>query len=112
VILYEMLAGRPVYPFSLRAEAEVAHDVLHAELSAINRPDLKNIPQVVERAVSKDYRRRQPDVLALARELQVSVPPVPKEGKNARNSWRTLAIVLAAAIAVMALLLLAAASGR
>ncbi|MGD2145107.1 MAG: hypothetical protein PVH41_00260 [Anaerolineae bacterium] len=112
LILYEMLAGRPLYPFRLRAEAEVAHDVLHSELSAINRPDLKNIPQIVERAVSKDYRRRQPDVLTLARELQVSVPPVPKDGREPRPNWRTLAIVLAAALAVTVLVLLAAALGR
>jgi serine/threonine protein kinase len=112
LILYEMLAGRPVYPFRLRAEAEITHDVLHSALTAVNRPDLKNIPKVVERAVSKDYRRRQPDVLALARELQVSVPPVPKERRESRLNWRTVGIVLAAALAVMVLLLLAASFGR
>jgi len=111
LILYEMLAGRPAHPFRLRAETEVAHDVLHSAPTAVNRPDLKNIPQMVDRAVSKDYRRRQPDVVTLARELQSNVSPVPKERKARQPDWSTIAVVLAAALAITLLLFLAATVG-
>ncbi len=111
LILHEMLAGRPAYPHRLRAETEVTHDVLHSEPTDVKRPDLKNIPQIVHRAVSKDYRRRQPDVVSFARELQSSVSPVPKERRARRPDWSVVAVVLAAALAITLLLFLAATVG-
>jgi hypothetical protein len=74
----------------------------------VNRPDLELIPQIAERATSKDYRRRQPDVVTLAGELQASVPSVPKERKGRRINWGIVGIVSMALLAVVLLLLLAA----
>jgi hypothetical protein len=95
----------------MRSEMQITQDVLLAPPQAMNRPDLEQIPQVVERAVSKDYRRRQPDVGTLAGELQAMVPPVPKERKGRRVNWAVVGIVSAAALSVGLLLLLAALTG-
>jgi serine/threonine protein kinase len=111
LILHEMLAGGPRYPFRMRTEAQITQDVLVAPPRTMNRPDLDQIPQIAERAASKDYRRRQPDVATLAGELQASVPPVPKERKGRRVNWAIVGIVFAAALAVALLLLLAAIAG-
>jgi serine/threonine protein kinase len=111
LILHEMLVGEPVYPFRMRAEAQITQDVLVAPPRPIHRPDLDLIPQIAERATSKDYRRRQPDVSTLAGELQANVPPVPKERKGRRINWAVLGTVSAAAVAVVLLLVLAAIAG-
>jgi serine/threonine protein kinase len=111
LILHEMLSGGAAYPFRMRSEAQVAQDVLLAPPRAIHRPDLDLIPQIAERAVSKDYRRRPPDVATLAGELQATVPPLPKERKGRRFNWAIVGIVFAAALAVGILLVLAALAG-
>jgi serine/threonine protein kinase len=108
LLLREMLAGRPTYPFRMRTETQIVQDVLHTSVQAVNRPDLELIPQIAERATSKDYRRRQPDMVTLAEELQARVPPVPKERKGRRINWGIVGIVSMALLAVVLLLLLAA----
>jgi hypothetical protein len=95
----------------MRTETQIIQDVLHASPQTVNRPDLEQIPQIADRAASKDYRRRQPDVVTLAGELQANVPPVPKERKERRVNWAIVGIVVAAISAVVLLLLLAAAAG-
>jgi serine/threonine protein kinase len=111
LILHELLSGEAAYPFRMRSEAQITQDVLLAPPRAIHRPDLDLIPQIAERAVSKDYRRRPPDVATLAGDLQATVPPVPKERKGRRFNWAIVGIVAAAALAVVTLLLLAALAG-
>jgi serine/threonine protein kinase len=111
LILHEMLSGGATYPFRMRSEAQITQNVLLAPPRAIHRPDLDLIPQIAERAISKDYRRRPPDVGTLAGELQAAVPPVPKERKGRRFNWAVVGSVAAAALAVVTLLLLAALSG-
>jgi hypothetical protein len=107
-----MLAGHPVYNFRLRSNEQVYHDVLNKAPSAMNRPDLKGIPEIVGRGINKDYRRRQPDVLTLAREVQANLPPVPKEIKERRINWRTVGILTAGAMAIAFLLVLAVSLGQ
>jgi serine/threonine protein kinase len=111
LLLHEMLAGRPTYPFRLRTETQITHDVLYTSVRDVNRPELELLPQVAERATSKDYRRRQPDIVTLAGELQASVPPVPKERKGRRINWAIVGIVSTALLAVGLLLALAATVG-
>lgn len=112
LILYEMLAGQPAYPHRLRAATDIYHDVLNRPPALLNRPDLKNLPGTASRAISKDYRRRQPHVLGLAEELQANLPPVPKEKKTRPVDWRTAAIILGAALAIAFLLVLALSLGQ
>lgn len=107
LILYEMLAGQPAFDRRLRADAAIYEDVLNQAPQTINRPDLKNIPQIAERAISRDYRRRQPTLLAFAQELQANLPKVPQETKERRVNWRAIGIILAGALAVSTLLAIA-----
>jgi serine/threonine protein kinase len=111
LILHEMLSGGPAYPFRLRAEAEVVQNVLHASPAVANRPDLENVPRIIEQAISKNYRRRPPDILTLARDLQANVPPVPKEPQKRRVNWGVATAVSMAVLAIVLLLVLAAAVG-
>lgn len=112
LILHEMLAGHPAYNFRLRSNEQVYHDVLNKPPSVMNRPDLKGIPEIVARGINRDYRRRQPNVLTMAREVQANLPPVPKEIKERRINWRTVGIVIAGVLAIAFLLVLALSLGQ
>jgi serine/threonine protein kinase len=112
LILYEMLSGAPAYDAGLRADAEVYGEILNVPPLPLNRPDLKQIPGIVDRAVSADYRLRPPNLLVLAQELQVTVPPVPRARRERRVSWRTVAVVLGAILAVALLLVMALSLGE
>jgi serine/threonine protein kinase len=112
LILYEMLSGSAAYSFHLRMDSEIYDDVLHTPPAPLNRPDLKHLPDIVSRAISKDYRHRPSHVLALAQELQTMLPPVPREKQERRINWRAVAIVLGAVLAVTLLLALAVALGQ
>lgn len=106
--LFEMLEGDPAYPFRLRSNIEIRHDVLNKQPPAINRPDLKGIPEIASRAISKDVKGRQSDVLTFASELQRTVPKVPKERKERRVNWQILALILVGILAIILLLVMAA----
>lgn len=110
--LYEMLAGHPAFSYRLRTDASIYQDVLHTDAQPVNRPDLKNLPQIAERAISKDYRRRQPTLLEFAQELQANLPNVPQEAKERRVNWRVIGIVIVGALAVSTLLAMAVAFGE
>jgi serine/threonine protein kinase len=112
LLLYEMLSGSAAYSFRLRTDGEIHEDVLSTPPAPLNRPDLKVLPDIVNRAISKDYRHRPPHVLALAQELQTTLPPVPREKQERRINWRTVAVVLGAVLAVTLLLALALSLGQ
>ncbi len=112
MLLYEMLAGRPVYDDRLRAEEMIRNDVLHTPPPPINRPDLTGVPQIAEQAIDKEPKRRQPDILTLAQQLLGSFPPVPREKMPRQFNWRTFAIVVCSAMIIALLLTLAASIGE
>ncbi len=107
LVLYEMLAGRPTYSYRLRPDEDIYRDVLDAEPAQINRADLQNVPQIANRAISKDYQSRQPDIVKLAQELLSVFPPVPKEPKDRRINWRVIGVVLGVTLAISLLIAMA-----
>ncbi len=109
LILHEMFAGRAAYPFRLRSDEAVRYDVLNSLPSKMNRPDLKGVPEIVARAIAKDFNRRQSDILTLASELLAHFPPIPKEKKERKFNWNTFAIIVGAAMLIALLLVLAVA---
>ena len=107
LLLHEMLAGQPAYAYRLRADEDIYHDVLNQDPAPMNRADLRNVPDITARGISKNYQSRQPDVLTLAQELLATFPPVPKEKKARRINWRTVAVVIATAFVVTLLIAMA-----
>jgi serine/threonine protein kinase len=107
MILYEMLAGRPAYDHRLRSDEVIRRDILQRPPAKMNRPDLKGVPQVAEKAISKDFSQRQPDILTLASQLLASFPPVPKEKKERKFNWNTFAVIVGAAMVIALLMVLA-----
>jgi len=107
LILYEMLAGRPAFEFKLRKDADIYRAVLQNDAEPTGRSDLKNIPQIAQKAVSRKYANRQPDVLTFTRELQPLFLPLPVEKRGFKINWRYIGIVLGVALAISLLLALA-----
>lgn len=107
LVLYEMLAGHPASEFGLQRDEDIYQSVLTRPVPSMGRGDLKNIPAIAERAISKDYNARQKDVAAFASELQAFFPHVPHERKPFRVNWRVVAIVLGTILAISLLLVLA-----
>jgi serine/threonine protein kinase len=107
LILYEMLAGFPAYSFGLQRDEDIYAAILTRKPANMGRSDLKNIPAIAERAISRDYNARQKDVITFASELQANFPRVPRERKPFRVNWRTVAIVMATLLAISLLLVLA-----
>jgi len=106
-ILYEMLAGRPAYEYHLRKDAAVKRNVLEGEFKQTGRIDLKNIPEIAERSITRVYENRFPDVLAFVNALQPNFPPIPAERRSFQVNWRVVFIVLGALLAISLLLILA-----
>jgi hypothetical protein len=104
-----MLAGKSPFHAPLASIGEIYADVLNTQPAPLERPDLRNLPDITARAISKDPRRRPPQVIALARELQANLPPLPREKRERRVNWRMLAITFSAAMAITLLLALAVA---
>ena len=71
------------------------------------RIDLKNIPYITERAISRQYDSRYPNLRAFYDALKPNFPPVPAERKPFRINWRIVFIVLGALLAIFLLILFA-----
>lgn len=106
-ILYELLAGRPVYPFQQRSDAEIRDSILYEPVAPINRPELAGLPAIAEQAVSKDFRLRQENVKTFHGQLQHHSAWLPKEKPPRRIDWRQVAVVAGVLVAVMLLIVLA-----
>ena len=107
MLLYEMLAGRPAVEYHLKKDDSVIRNVLDGIFKPTGRIDLKNIPQIAEKSISRQYDQRFKDVLAFAQALQPNFPPIPAERKPFRINWRLVFIVLGSLLAISLLLLLA-----
>jgi serine/threonine protein kinase len=107
MLLYEMLAGRPAYEFHLKKDEAVLRDILQADFKQTGRIDLKNVPEIAEKAIQRQPAQRFADVLTFARTLQNNFPAIPAEKKPFRINWRMIFIVLGSLLAISLLLLLA-----
>lgn len=104
MLLYEMLAGQPAYEYHLKKDEAVYRNVLGGEFKPSGRVDLKNIPELAERAINRQPNQRFPDVLSFMRELQANMPAVPAERKPRRINWQIVFIVLGALLAISLLI--------
>lgn len=107
LLLYEMLAGHPAYPYHLQRDRFVFADVLEGEYPATGRIDLKQIPQIAEKAVSPQPGKRFANVAQFAQALGDMVPRIPAEKKSRSVNWRMVFIVLGALLAISLILGLA-----
>jgi serine/threonine protein kinase len=107
MLLYEMLSGRPAHEYHLKKDKNVLHSVVTGRAKATGRVDLKNIPDVAERAIDRQYQNRYPDILAMAQALRPNFPPLPAERKPRRVNWQHLFVVLGALLAISLLVLFA-----
>lgn len=107
MLLYEMLAGRPAYEYHLKKDEAVMRSVVQGVFKPTTRIDLRNIPQIAEKAISQQYNQRFADVLAFANALRPNVPSIPAERRPFRINWRMVFIVLGALLAISLLLSLA-----
>lgn len=95
-VLYEMLAGRPAYPFKLREPEDIHASVRKDQPLPMNRSDLaQDIGSIVSQAIDKAPARRYTDVRVLAKELRVKFGEVPPERPKRRFPRRVVAIVIA-----------------
>ncbi len=107
MLLYEMLAGKPAVEYHLKKDDAVIRSVLDGDIKSSGRIDLKNIPQIAEKAISRQYDQRFQDVLSFAQALQANIPRLPAEPRSFKINWRTIFIVLGSLLAISLLLLLA-----
>jgi serine/threonine protein kinase len=107
MLLYEMLAGHPAVEYHLKKDDAVTRNVLEGEIRSTGRIDLKNIPQIAEKAISRQYNLRFPDVLSFAQSLQPNFPSIPAEPRSFKINWRMVFIIIGSLLAISLLLLLA-----
>jgi serine/threonine protein kinase len=112
LLLYEMLGGRPAFPRDNQIDATVHARVLSAAPAPLVRPDLRDLPQIAAQAIARDPASRPPYAIHFAGSLQRLLPPVPPEPRERSVNWRTVAVVLAAAMAVALLLVFAWSVGQ
>ncbi len=82
----------------------VASAVKSGNIKPTGRIDLKDIPAIVEKAISMQPHARYPDVLAFVNALKPYFPPIPREKKSRGINWRLVFIVLAALLAISLIL--------
>jgi serine/threonine-protein kinase len=107
ILLYEMLAGRPPYEYHLKKDELVLRSVLEGEFRSRGRIDLKNIPEMAEKAINRQYNMRFADVLTFVGALQPNFPAIPAERKPFKVNWQIVFIVLGSLLAISLLLILA-----
>ncbi|MCB2179504.1 protein kinase [bacterium] len=107
LILYEMLAGHPAYLYHLQRDEFVYQDVLVGGYTPTGRIDLKQIPQIAEKAISPQPANRFSSVAQFAQALAAMLPRIPAEKKPRSINWRMVFIVLGALLAISLILGLA-----
>jgi len=106
-LLYEMLAGHPVYEYHLKKDPIVLKNVMGGEFKTSGRIDLKNIPEIAEKAISRQPDQRFQNVLSFANALRPNFPPIPAERRPFQVNWRIVFIIIGTLLAISLLLLLA-----
>ena len=107
ILLYEMLAGRPAYEYHLKKDEAVIRKILGGEFKTTGRIDLKNIPEIAEKAINQQGSQRFPDVLKFVEALQPNFPNIPAERRSFRINWQIVFIVIGSLLAISLLLALA-----
>ncbi len=105
LLLYEMLAGRPAYPYHLVNEQVLTQHILAGEFKPTGRIDLKEVPEITEKAIQRQPGERYPDVASFVNSLRPNFPPIPAERRPFQFNWRTALIVLGALLAISMIIL-------
>ncbi len=106
-LLYEMLAGKPAYEYHLKKDEAVYRNILAGDYKPTGRIDLKNVPEIAEKAINRQPGLRFPDVLSFANALRPNFPPVPAERRPFRINWQIVFIVIGTLLAISLLVLFA-----
>ena len=106
LVLFEMLAGFPAFSFASRREEDIFNSILTAPRPLTGRVDLKNLPDIAEKAINRSYELRFKDVMEFARQLQANMPSVPQEKKGFKVNWRAVGVVMVALLAISLLVTL------
>lgn len=108
VLLYEMLAGHPAFPFEQRKDADVRQMVIKGLPEPLNRTDLaEDIHNIVHLAVSRVPEQRHQDVRVFAKLLRTRFGEVPPEKKRAWNRVFIALVILGVVLTSVWILLLA-----
>jgi serine/threonine protein kinase len=105
LLLYEMLAGRPAFQYHLVNEQVLTQHILAGEFKPSGRIDIKNMPEIAEKAIQRQPGQRYPDVASFVNALRPNFPPIPAERKPFRLNWRTALIILGALLAISVIIL-------
>lgn len=98
LLLYEMLAGHPAYPYKQRRAEDVRNSVRTSYPALLNRTDLAaEVTATVVQATDKAPARRQESIRVFAKELRTKFGEVPPE----RRRGRIPRAVLAAGVAII-----------
>lgn len=109
MLLYEMLAGHPAYEYHLKKDDAVIKQVMLGKFKSTSRIDLKGIPDIAEKAISLQSKRRFADVIEFANALKpnLSIRPVESKSFNWRKiNWRNILIVSVLVILVVMLIVI------
>jgi serine/threonine protein kinase len=108
LVLYEMLVGKPVYPFKLLSDEQVYEAVTRDRRTPMTRvEDVQRVARIATQAVHHDPNRRQSDAYEIVRELQSLFGRVPSEKEPFRIKPRTLIMAIGVLLIVAFLLTLA-----
>lgn len=110
MLLYEMLEGHPAYEYHLKKDEAVTKQVMLGNFKSTSRTDLKDIPDIAEKAISLQYNRRFANVTEFANALKSNLSIRPVESKSIINwrkiNWRMILIVSALLILVVMLVVI------
>jgi hypothetical protein len=109
LLLYEMLAGGPAFPYHLKRDQRVIRDVLAVPPAALRRADLRNLPDLAEQSIQRNANSRPQSVAAFAQSLQRSLPPIPAERKKFQINWKVVLMILGSLLLISLLIVFASA---
>jgi serine/threonine protein kinase len=99
LITYEMLAGRPAYPYRLRAPENILESVGKEAPPRMNRSDLRSdIAEIVVTAVDRNPNHRHNTVKLFAKAMMEKFGEVPAE----RSRWPWWLRVIGGVLAILA----------
>jgi hypothetical protein len=102
-----MLAGQPAFPYHLKKDQVIYRNILAGFFKPTGRIDLKNVPEIAEKAINRQPGQRFPDVLSFADALRPNFPLIPAERRSFQINWRIVFIVLGALLVISLLVLFA-----
>lgn len=116
LMLYEMFAGQPAYPFELKSDAQVRHTIKRSlarggtGIVPLQRPDLDGqLITLVNRTVQR-YEERPETPRQLGQYLLDHFPAVAEEKPEQKFNWNMLWIIITFIAIIILILILAMAS--